>query len=441
VALGVQVRVLEVVPLCTFKITNYPNILPIDTFLELGGPTLAKTHQEDDLSFTHYLLPITGEITPQPIIKDDMLYMLLGEVYNYNKLAYKSDIYTVIEQYLIHKDKFTNYLDGEFFIIIYDMKKKLINFYTDPWATKMCWFDTFSSYFYFGSFKLSKESVRLKHNSHYTFDFINKRLVCENNELHKWDLRQFKDSYNDWDTAFFEAVKKRHHKETVLALSGGVDSQAIAACLSDLKLNFEAITLSLSDCEDKNSIYSIKKYIQNSCENIYYLYSDYSLKKDSNSFKLLLDNKIEHYALSYVCAKMKVLRKRVLFTGSGADEIIDNYINKYKLKGKPFVSMTKWPEDLENNFPYDHFYENRQRKFIDIQQYVSLSYGIETRNPFLDKRLAQEWLWISPSLKNKESKGPIKNFLRSRDIYISEKILGLGDQNTKMRSDYDTMLS
>jgi asparagine synthetase B (glutamine-hydrolysing) len=413
--------------MCTFKITNFNNELPIDNFLKLGGPTLSNSFSLNGVTFTHHLLSITGEVTPQPIIQNDILYMLLGEVYNYDSVLFKSDIYTVIEQYKLHKDNFTNYLDGEFLIIIYDMRTGLINFYTDPWSTRMAWFDKSANNFYFGSFKLSDSSTRLLHNSHYIFDLKNNSLSQINSSLHIWDLNQYKNSYDDWNIAFEEAVKKRYHKNCVLALSGGLDSSAIAACLTDLKLPFESIILSRKDIEDQYAIKSIRSYISNICTNISIINDKYILNKYSDSFTFLSKIKLGYYSMSYICAKLLYMNKKVLLTGQGADEIIDNYIYKFSSRNK-YLNMSYWPENLEEVFPYDHFYEGRQRKLIDMQQYVSLSFGIETRNPFLDKKLTQEWLWLSTSLKNKENKGPIKNFLRKRGIAISRAIAGLGDQ-------------
>ena len=183
--------------MCTFKISNFNDELPIDRFLKLGGPTLSNSFSFNGVTFTHHLLSITGKVTPQPIVQNDILYMLLGEVYNYDSVLFKSDIYTVIEQYKLHKDNFTKYLDGEFIIIIYDMRTGLINFYTDPWATKMAWFDKSNNNFYFGSFKLSDSSIRLLPNSHYIFDIKNNSLSQINDSLHTWELNQYKNNYDD----------------------------------------------------------------------------------------------------------------------------------------------------------------------------------------------------------------------------------------------------
>lgn len=430
-ALGVQVRILEVVPLCTFKITNSLEDLPIDKYLKLGGPTLSNSLVLDNVLFSHNLLSITGEVTSQPIVKDNYLYMLLGEVYNYNK-SYPSDIYSVIEKYELYGDKFTNYLDGEFSIVVYDLNKKIINFYTDPWSTRMIWYESSVDFFYFGTFPLSAKSHRLLHNSHYAFYLNLKILFHINDELHSWNLEQYKDSYDDWESAFLKSVEKRYHKNTVLALSGGIDSSCIAAALTDLKLNFDSVVLNINKSEDPKSLLSILKYSKK--------YNKFKILKDKdvidyykttsiNFDSLEYYNQLKEYGLVSICMYMNSLCKEVLVTGQGADEIIDNYIHKYKTLGKPSVKMLSWPDNLKSFFPYDHFYDNRQRKLIDDHEFCCLSYGIETRNPFLDKKLAQEWLSLDVKLKNYETKSPLKTFLRKRGISISKTTLGFGDQN------------
>jgi len=72
-------------------------------------------------------------------------------------------------------------------------------------------------------------------------------------------------------------------------------------------------------------------------------------------------------------------------------------------------------------FPWKHFYGGMNRFLLDKNESIALSYGVEVRNVFLDKRLVQEWLWLSADLKNSEIKGPLKNYLRNRNISLPKK--------------------
>ena len=417
--------------MCTFKITNYTKELPIDSYLKLGGPTLSKTINIDGVIFTHNLLSITGAITPQPILYKNNLYMLLGEIYNYDK-KYPSDIYSVIYNYELYGYKFTDYLDGEFLIIVYNLEKGCIYFFTDPWSTQMVWYSTFENYFYFSTFPLNNDSFRLSSNSHYVYDTKNNTFKHKNYSLYTWDLNQYKDTYDDWDEAFKEAVSKRYHKtDNILALSGGLDSSCIALCLSDLKKPFESICLDLYNLEDTITLNSVLAYTT-TYNKINYILKDDLVYNENLIYKFLYDKNLSKYSLNLICSEVKNLSKKILITGQGSDEIIDNYVEKffYRITDN-IIDISTWPEDIRPYFPYGHFYTGLQRDYIDKHSYVALSYGIELRNPFLDKKLAQEWLNISPELKNKERKGPLKNFLRMRGIPLPTKMVGLSSHNIK----------
>ena len=127
--------------MCTFKISNYLDHDEVDNFLKLGGPTLSKTLEANGIYLTHHLLSLTGEVTPQPIKVDNLYFMLVGEVYNYNKVL-PSDVYHVIDMYHKHGiNNFINQLNGEFLIIIYDTANNIIHFFTDTWGTRQVWFE------------------------------------------------------------------------------------------------------------------------------------------------------------------------------------------------------------------------------------------------------------------------------------------------------------
>ena len=435
--LGVLVQIQEVVPLCTFRITNYEKHTELlDLYLKLGGPTKSKTLTIDGITFTHNLLSITGSVTPQPILYKNNLYMLLGEVYNYNK-EYPSDIFSVIYNYELYGDKFTNYLDGEFLVIIYDIEKGLINFYSDPWATQMAWYSIYGDEFSFSTFQLDDNAVRLLHNSHYVFNVKDNTLVHRNSSLHNWNLTQYKDTYKDWDIAFSQAVYKRYHKtDNVVALSGGLDSSSIALCLTDLRCPFDSITLNMNNTEDKNTLEGVREYTKVYNRSIYVSSVPDMSYENNLTYDFIKSKDYLNFSFNLICLRVRSLFKKVLFTGQGSDEILDNYVEKITYNNstrKDFIEidMPVWPNDLASCFPYTHFYENRQRLYLDRHKYVSLAHGIEVRNPFLDKQLTQEWLNLTAFFKNKERKGPVKNFLRTRGIEIPVKKLGLWSHNIK----------
>jgi asparagine synthetase B (glutamine-hydrolysing) len=421
--------------MCTFKITNCHNDLEVDKYLRLGGPTLSQTIVLDNIHFTHHLLSITGKLTPQPVKSGDYYYMLLGEIYNYDK-SLPSDIYYAIEMYEKHKEKFTNYLDGEFLIIVYDTKEKQIHFFTDPWSTRQAWFETWDDYFYFGTypkneipnrlefwnFKRFGNLERLLHNSHYVYDVKDNHLEQVNSELHKWNLDQFDNSYDTFKEKLEQAILKRYHEDSVTCLSGGLDSGAIALCLTDHKIPFTSITLNITKAEDCRSLSSVLAYTND--YNTSYVYTDYT---EIKKYDILKQFNLQETAVAQMAQHASNLNKKVVIQANGFDEIFSNYSEDGK-KGNKFF----WPENLKEIFPWDHFYGGQNRRLIDRKELIFLIYGLEIRNIFLDKYLVQAWLNLSVELKNSTFKGGQIEYFLERNICLPTKVAGGSHQERKL---------
>ena len=98
-------------------------------------------------------------------------------------------------------------------------------------------------------------------------------------------------------------------------------------------------------------------------------------------------------------------------SGSGADEIISDY----GFDGTPFYSHSqfggKFPQEIKGFFPWDKFYGDTQRSYLFKEELIFGHFGIESRYPFLDKDVVQEFLSLDPDWKNRQYKGPIASFL------------------------------
>jgi len=62
--------------------------------------------------------------------------------------------------------------------------------------------------------------------------------------------------------------------------------------------------------------------------------------------------------------------------------------------------------------------------YIAKEEYVAGSFGIETRYPFLDIDVVQEFLWLTPELKNKSYKSVVGEYLLKNKfpIDVNKKI-------------------
>ena len=113
---------------------------------------------------------------------------------------------------------------------------------------------------------------------------------------------------------------------------------------------------------------------------------------------------------------LKVARPRaglIYLSGSGADETISDYA----IDGQAIFSHSSFngvfPQNLSTLFPWHGFYYGTQRNYLMKEELVAGSHGVEGRYPFLDPKVVQEYLWLTPELKNSEYKRPVADYLRS----------------------------
>jgi asparagine synthetase B (glutamine-hydrolysing) len=109
--------------------------------------------------------------------------------------------------------------------------------------------------------------------------------------------------------------------------------------------------------------------------------------------------------LSKICRKARKEGHKVYLSGQGADEIIADYaLFPYQSTFKG-----KFPEKLHL---WENFYNGAQYSYLGKEECVAGSHGVETRYPFLDKEVVQEFLYLLPELKNRHYKAPIHEYLK-----------------------------
>ena len=246
-----------------------------------------------------------------------------------------------------------------------------------------------------------------------------------------FDITQYKNTYDDWIIAFENSIRKRtEHSQygIYLGLSSGYDSGAIACELLKQKVQFKSYTIAGPENVNiinqriklipnheviyltNNEYNSTKNYILNECEN--FNYQGYSIKGDKASF-----------GLASICKRANTENRRIYLSGQGADEIISDY----GFNGNKIYSHSgfggKFPNSLNNFWPWVSFYDGTQIKYLNKEEYIAGHYGIETRYPFLDKYLVQEFLWLSSQLKNSKYKSTLDEYLtRNKFPFAQEKI-------------------
>ncbi len=400
----------------------------------IRGPDLFNQKKINDFCFEHSLLGLTGEFTPQPISKNKVHLMFNGQIYNYDANKYSSDSYFILDEYILNDEKFFKNLDGEYAVVIYDQNKQIVIFLTDIFGTKPLFYSCDDDSLSVSSLKSSLEInnnfniVKCTPNTIYKYDLQSKKLT-KVEEYFKFNTDQYKESFDDWNDLFIKSVSKRFSNlkhDIVLPLSSGHDSGAIA-CAFDL-LNINYFTYSIFNNEHKKillrrllkriMIAPYKTRFKNKLSKEQKKINQSHLDFNSDNFyygpdidNLKIDGKKDPGAigLSHVLRETSKLCEnlKIVASGQGGDEIYSN--NQDYSFGKP--NPYKFPDDLELVFPWENFYHGAQMSYLSKEESIGGSYGLETRYPFLDKYLVQEYLNLSPELKNQTYKSPITNFL------------------------------
>lgn len=415
--------------MCGFAVSNRLKLSDTNQFCRRRGPDITTSEIVNGIEFLHNLLHITGEITPQPFIKNNKVAVFNGEIYNYRDLGdYKSDGFCIIDQYEQHGENFSKFLDGEYAICIIDFEKSKIIISTDTFACKPLWYAFAGSDFAVASYASQitglgfTNVVKLRANTTLVFD-LDTFLQVGSITNTVFDINQHKVTYDDWIIAFENSIRKRTagcDKMMFMGLSSGYDSGAIACELTKQAVDFKAYSIIntenmkvLSERAkivklvefinlDKLEAIATKKEIIQECEDFKYAdkFKNYDIKNDKAST-----------GLASICKRANVEKRIIYFSGQGADEIISDYgWNGIKIFDHSSFGG-KFPQDLKGFFPWYSFWDGTQIQYLNKEEYIAGHYGIETRYPFLDKDLVQEFLWLHSSLKNAVYKSALHEYL------------------------------
>lgn len=423
---------------------NNENLDDINYYLKFRGPDHTNVKHINNNLFIHNLLSITGQFKPQPYEQDDICLIYNGEIYNYKQFGdYSSDGECLIPLYKEYGDEFVKKLDGEFAICLVDYNKKIIVLSSDIFKTKPLFYSLDDDSFGCSSYKTPLEKLNYKNitkanpNTTYTFCLKTFKLIKEQ-EVFKFDLNQYKQTYDDWISAFSNSIEKRTKntdKKIFIGLSSGYDSGLIFSELLKNKTNFysfsllgsenEQIVLKRLDLKTENStcyrlykedsVYNFSHMtIKNRTEPFYY--TIHSSSSDYNEYNTLLTSDGGSNNFATICRAAKKYECKICLSGSGADEIISDYgFNGNKMY--PHSNFGgKFPNDLSSIFPWASFYGSTLESYLAKEEYVGGAFGIEMRYPFLDKDVVQEFLWLHQDLKNKEYKAPIDYYFNKNNF-------------------------
>ncbi len=458
-----------IVPLKIYK--SLKNTKKILKKLKKRGPDKTNVIEYKDYVFIHNILYFSGEITYQPLqdLENDIILCFNGEIYNYLDFGdYKSDTEMLLQQYIAKGTDFIKELDGEFTFIIFDFKKNIILQSSDIFGTKPQWFNVTEEGIVVSSLRSSvcqccnleeefvdrtinqplSDTSWIKHNvnrvkpNQYLIRDLTTLEVKETNIVYQFDLKQHKTNFDDWCQAFDQAIAKRANNNNSeknrlgLCLSSGYDSGAISCSLN--KANADYVTYSMK-CQENMDILSKRldlvknKYYYDISQEVYQEFKGHYQKNMEGSSipQFSKPNKLISYynvigdwagvGLFFIFTQSKSDNVKIFLSGQGADEIFSDYgwkgrpikdINNPNINPKiPSSFFGNFPDNLEEIFPWPNFFEGLNESFIAKEEYTASLFGIETRYPFFDKNVVQEFLWLSKDLKNKYYKAPLFYYL------------------------------
>lgn len=422
--------------MCGFIIYNF--LLSDETFtkanelLRLRGPDNMNIYNYKEFTFVHHILSITGEKTLQPFVEENNKVICLynGEIYNYKNFNtyYKSDGECIIPLYLKYGDDYASYLDGEFSIVIMDFNKNILLLSSDIFGTKPIFY-AFEEDGRMGiaSYESCLVDIGLKNIKKMSCNFtkvfyINKIITLSYQKiLYQFDIRQYKENYEDFVKALTKSIEKRcknTNKKIFVSLSSGYDSGLICAILNMLNIKYSTVILD----NDRENIEIIKKRIElnNNGNNHIIRWDEYnSVNKYESFIKSIINNNYDptspSFAASYIYNTAKNNNYIIHISGHGVDEIMSDYY------GSSICNFNgTFPEDLNIIFPknsedynciWKNFYNDVMYLNIRRDEFIGGCFGIESRYPFLDKEVVQEFLWLDNKLKNNFYKAPLKYFL------------------------------
>ncbi len=416
-----------------FELANY--------FSKLRGPDLTTGIKLKNYHFIHNLLSITGEMTPQPFLSSDksIVCMYNGQIYNSKEITdteYSSDGKCLIPAYQKYGMTFTQKLDGEFAIVLIDFNENIMLIATDPFATKPLWYAISGHQVGIASYKSSLSRVGFRDidivkavpNQTLIFDLASLEIISKHINV-VFDIKnQSKEEFTDWFCAFENAVKKRTtsvSEKVFIGLSSGYDSGALACVMEKFYIPFQAYSIFAREnrelLKQRHSSLDKSRLIEFSRQK--YAEAESYLKKYGEEFQYqiyrdgvltpneYLTNDQGAVGLAHICSLAKADGFKIYISGQGADEILSDYGHNGHKKYKHSNFGGIFPEELSDVFPWRSFFFGTQISYLAKEEYVSGSYGIEGRYPFLDKALVQEFLWLSPRLKNLYYKAPIHEYL------------------------------
>ena len=338
------------------------------------------------------------DINNQPLLKNDILVVFNGEIYNYKSLIYKYNLNAKTEVEVIFKlwkkfgIEFVKELDGMFAIAIYDKKlylfrdefgKKPLYFTKSgifsseikavlPFVEKDINFNALAEYLAYNSSlapnTIYKGIYKLPAGCYYDGE-IKRWYDFKRAENEKWRVENAKEKL---EKLLIKSIEKRLQGEVEIGslLSGGVDSSLIASIVGK-KRKIKTFSIGYDGFEN----YDERKYAKLAAKyiNSEHFEINYSKKDFFCHFDKVLEDMDEPIADSsffpanFLASKIPL---KVVLSGEGSDELFLGYRRYEEFLGffNAFLPNKKWlkkylerhPEDIKEWEVFRRFFADEE---------------------------------------------------------------------------------
>jgi len=418
--------------------------------LKFRGPDGVSTLSGECWFALHALLSVTGS-TSQPCSWRDGIFLFNGEIYNdwqnYDATYGDADLLAC----MLDADGINALatLDGEFACVVLDETRKRLHLLSDPFGTKPFYYALQQGRVAAGTFDYLLRDcgfdnpLRCPANQRLEIDLETGTLVGMF-QLIDFDFNASTiNSYDPFCEAFSIALRKRTEKaqqKIYLPLSSGHDSGLIAAELENQGVDFTAYGFEFGEVADiLNERYDRlrewgitasllspdkKSLDQVGCQLLDQI-PPFQLQVDDNTSTYIDSDarKVPGYIAAAYIAKLASLKGEIIcLSGQGADEIISDYYNQHTNSRRSYF-RGHWERATS---PWPNFFGGWNKLFLEASERITGHFGIETRYPFLDPLVVQQFLNLRPELKGRRYKACISYRLDQLEYPYHDRKIGFG---------------
>lgn len=359
----------------------------------------------------------------QPYIKNNIIMLCNGEIYNWKYLVEKnsklfnmelsSDCEIILYLYLLYDKNFTRViqeLDGEFSIILHDLELNIIYCCRDfigirPlfWNLSLETNELFISSEIKSTGPISKNIKHVEPRKIYSFSMKNNSI--ENYEISNyWNFPIYSNTYFSILTAdeiidklyenLSNTIKLRVQSDRPIGclLSGGIDSSLIVSLVSKIHPNIHCFTIGTENSPDVVSAKIVAEYLNVPLQIIPFDYQTgfNELKNIINCLETWDITTIRASTPQYLLGKYISQNTdiKVILSGEGSDEIFSGYLYSHLSPNKEEL----WKDGVRLLSELYYFDCLRTDRTLS-------NWGLEVRVPFLNKDLVSFVLNIDPQYR------------------------------------------